>query len=143
MSGKFTKRYLSRIVYAVLLIGLLLFLNNEASCLMISPQNVQAIAIYRIASYLALNPQPNQIVFNVTDSSLINSLVSSIDFSIERDCSEMGALAEEIVCFKFNDGSIQVYALFGKWSHFSKVGFWGSCYFVSATGRTLYQNNAQ
>lgn len=143
MYERLSRRYFHRVLYVTLLTSLLLSLSKDTSCLMISSQNIQAMAIYRMTSNLVVDQQPSQIVFNVTDSSLINSLVSSIDFTIERDCSKMGALAEAIVYFKFNDGSIEVYALFGKWSHISKVGLSGSCYVVSSTGRMLFQNNAE
>jgi len=131
---------LSRVV---LLISLLLFMTDNAYCLMIDSQNVQAMAIYGETSGFGIGLQPNQIVFNVTNASLIASLISSVEFSVERDCSGMLSLTDAYVYIKFKDGSIEVYDLFGLWSHISKVGLQGSCYFVSVSGQTLFENNAQ
>jgi len=131
---------LSRVV---LLISLLLFLTDNADCLTIYSQNIQSMAIYGEASGFGIGLQPNQIVFNVTDPSLISNLISSIEFSVERDCSALGAKTNAYVYIKFKDGSIEVYDLFGLWSHISKVGLQGSCYFVSESGQTLFENNAQ
>ena len=61
----------------VLLISLLLFMTDNADCLMIDSQNVQSMAIYGRASGFGIGLQPNQIAFNVTDASLIASLISS------------------------------------------------------------------
>jgi hypothetical protein len=55
----------------------------------------------------------------------------------------MLSLTDAYVYIKFKDGSIEVYDLFGLWSHISKVGLQGSCYFVSVSGQTLFENNAQ
>ena len=134
---------LSRVVLLISLVLFLSFLSNNAYCLMIESQNVQAMAIYGETSGFGIGLQPNQIVFNVTDPSLIASLISSIEFSVERDCLGMGSLTDAYVYIKFKDGSMEVYDLFGLWSHISKVGLWASCYFVSEEGQTLFENNAQ
>lgn len=126
-----------------LLISLILFLTDNADCLTINSQNVQSMAIYGSSSGFGIGLQPNQIVFNITDPSLISNLISSIEFSVERDCSAMGSITEAYVYIKFKDGSQEVYDLFALWSHISKVGLQGSCYFVSEGGQTLFENNAQ
>ena len=143
MGKKLCRGYLRWVSYVALMTSLLLFLSDNVDCLMIDPQNVQAIAIYKLPSNLVIDIQPNEIVFNVNDSHTINSLITSISFSLERDCSEMGALADAVVFFKFTDNTIAAYTLFGAWSHFSKGGLRGSCYFVSEEGRILFRNNAQ
>ena len=142
MVKKRSRSYVSRGIYAALLLRLL-FLAGEASCLSINSQDVQAIAIYGGTSGFGIGLQPNQIVFNVTDPSLIASLISSIEFSVERDCSSLGSETDAYVYIKFKNGCTEVYETFGLWSHFSKMGFWGSCYFVSEAGQALFENNAQ
>lgn len=130
-------------VFCAALFASLLFLADDASCLSINSQDVQAMAIYGRTSGFGIGLQPNQIVFNLTDPSLIANLISSIEFSLERDCSSLASRTDAYVYIKFKNGCIEVYELLGLWSHFCKLGFWGCCYFVSEGGQTLFENNAQ
>ena len=115
----------------------------DGHCFRINPQNVQAMAIYLWRPDFEINQPPELISFNVIDLAEIASIVSSIDFSVERDCSKRGALPEGIVYFRFTDGTIEPYVVFGKWSHISQVGIWGSCYAVVGQGKALLRNHAQ
>jgi len=118
-------------------------LSTEADCLTIDPSNVQAIAVYGKASHYGIGLEPGQIIFNVTDPSLITTLITSIDYSREMDCSGLGAQSNARVYIRFKDGSVETYDLFGMWRCFSKLGLQGGCYLVSGEGQTLFKNNAQ
>ncbi len=109
----------------------------------LDPQNVKEIAIYTSLPGVVRYLEPDQINFNITDPLVITSMVSSVEFSTERNCSDIGALADGIVYVKFKNDSIEVYDLFGRWSHLSKIGMWGSCHYVSEQGRALFETNAQ
>lgn len=133
---------ISRLCF-VLFLGLFLCQSGSVHGFTIDPQNIQAIAIYGKVSGFGKGLQPNQIAFKVADPSVIGSMISSIEFSVERDCSTLGARTNAYIYIKFSDNSVEVYDLFNMWSHISKMGLRGSCYFVSEEGQTLFQTNAQ
>lgn len=91
MQKKSRRVYRRRWSDTVLWMSLALLLTEKADGLTINPQNVQAMAIYGEASGFGVGLQTNQIVFNVTDSSLISTMISAIEFSVERDCSSLGS----------------------------------------------------
>ncbi|MBI5584331.1 MAG: hypothetical protein HY892_10935 [Deltaproteobacteria bacterium] len=131
----------------LLFIGLVLvcfgvYTENPASALLLKPQNVQAMAVYGINTNYGIGLL-SSINFDITDPPTIAELINAIDFSVERDCSTMLAQSSAYVYLKFTDGTIEVYDLFGLWSHISKAGLRGSCYFVSETGQNLYENKSQ
>ena len=135
--------YVTRVLFFVFSFSTSLYWCENVHGLMIESSNVQGIAIYGQSSNFGEGLKPNQLIFNVTNSSTISSMISSIEFSEERDCSTLGARTNAYVYIKFNDNSIEVYDLFGMYSHLSKVGLRGSCHYVSEQGQSLFENNAQ
>jgi len=105
--------------------------------------NIKEIAIYGGSSNYGKSLYPGSLVFNVTSSTTISNIVSSIEFSTERDCSAMGAICNARVYIKYNDNTIEIYDLFGSNSHISKLGIQGSCYHISASGQSLFESNTQ
>ena len=144
MTSPVTRRRLVRSLCFVIGLTLAFVQGERSHGLTINPQNVQAMAIYGTASgVVQTGLTPAQIVFNVTSPSVIASLISAIEFSVERDCSAMGALIDAVVYVRFNDGAIEIYELFSTWYHFSKLGFRQSCYYVAPSAHSLFQSNAQ
>jgi hypothetical protein len=151
--GTGTRRFYG-IVSALSIIVILLFsavyirsmrspLSQGPKNLSIDPQQVQAIAIYGEVSNFGTDLPLNQLNFSITDPSLIASLIASIEFTTERDCSEHGSVTQAYVYVKYVNGCVEVYELFALWSHFCKVGFWGSCYFVTESGQLSFEAHAQ
>ena len=143
MSIRLNRGYVTRGLFFISCLIFSLYHGRDANGLMIDPKNVQEIAIYGQASGFGEGLKPNQLIFNVTDSSTVSSMIASIEFSEERNCSTLGARTNAYVYIKFNDNSIEVYDLFGMYSHLSKVGLRGSCHYVSEQGQSLFENNAQ
>ena len=114
-----------------------------AHALEIVPQNVKRLAVYGVASDFGQDLPPNQLVFNVTRVSEIAAMISSIDFGVQRDCSDLGARTNARVYVEFQDRSVEVYELYGMRSHFGKVGLRGSCYYVSPAGQLLFSETEQ
>ena len=127
----------------VLFLGFLFFQSGNVYGLIINSSDVKEIAIYGLTSYLGTDLQPNQLVFNVTSPTTISDMIASIEFSIERDCATLVSSSNVFLYIKFNDGSIEIYDVFGMWSHMSKAGMRGSCYYIPQQGRTLFEYNAQ
>lgn len=143
MSQRSTRGYGIRSIYAVLCSMVLLCHSTNVNGFTLNASNVQEMAIYNATSTLERYLEPSKVVFNVTGSSVISNLISSIEFSVERDCSDVGSLAAGIIYLKFKDNNIEVYELFSEWSHISKMGQRGSCYSITEQGRTLFKSNAQ
>lgn len=143
MSQSIKARYVIRSLYAVLFSVVLLSYSTVVNGFTLNASNIQEMAIYKMTPGTAHYFEPSKIVFNVTSSSVISNLISSIDFSVERDCSEVGSLPAAFVYLKFKDSNIDLYELFSGWSHISKTGLRGNCYYISEQGRTLFQSNAQ
>ena len=143
MSSVISKIYVTRSVYLIFSISVILCQAENIHGFTIDPLNVKAIAIYGKASGFGKDVQPDSLLFTVTDSSLISSLISSIESAVDRDCSGLGAQLNAWVFIKYNDDTIEVWELFDMWSHISKVGLWGTCYYVSQEGRTLFADNVQ
>jgi len=129
----------------VLWAGLLAWLcvGFPARALEIVPQNVNRLAVYGVGSDFGRSLAPNQLVFNVTGAFEIATTFSSIEFSVRRDCSDFGARTNAWVYVEFQDGSVEVYELFGMWTHFSRVGQRGSCYYVGLPGQELFLDAEQ
>ena len=70
-------------------------------------------------------------------------MIASIEFSVERNCATLGSSSNVFLYIKYNDGAIEIYDVFGMWSHMSKAGMRGSCYYIAQQGRTLFESNAQ
>ena len=111
--------------------------------LMINANDVNEIAIYGRTSYFGKDLQPNQLVFNVSNPTTISDMIASIEFLVERNCATLGSSSNAFIYIKYNDGSIEIYDVFGMWSHVSKAGMRGSCYYITQQGRTLFESNAQ
>jgi len=109
----------------------------------IEPSNIQAMAIYKISSEANEVLSPNQINFNIISSLVIESLISSIDFSTPRDGSDLLSLPNAFVYIRFKDNSISVFELFDVWEHCCKHGHPGRCYRVSQDGSKLFEAYAQ
>jgi len=104
---------------------------------MIDATKIKEIAIYGHAAGFGTSLYPGSIVFNVTSSATISSMISSIEFSTERDCSTLGAASNARMYIKYTDNTIEIYDLFGTYSHISKLRTRGSCYYISASGQTF------
>jgi len=72
----------------------------------LDPQNVKEIAVYTSLPGVVRYLEPDQIVFNITDPVIIATMISSVEFSKELNCSDIGALASGIVYVKFKNDSI-------------------------------------
>jgi hypothetical protein len=110
---------------------------------MINAADIKEIAVYGWDSYYGKDPPPDQLVFNITNPTTISDMIASIEFSVERSCATLGSSSNAFLYIKYNDGSIEMYDVFGMWSHMSKAGMRGSCYYISQQGRTLFETNAQ
>jgi len=143
MFPKVIKNYSILVSFFTLCFSFLMCQSGNAYGLMINAQDIKEIAIYGQSSGYGWNLHPDKLVFNVTDPSVISSMISSIEFSTERVCSALGSASSAFVYIKFNDNSIEVYDLVGLWSHISKLGMRGSCYYISEQGQTLFETNAQ
>jgi hypothetical protein len=143
MSHQNTKGYGILNICAALCSTILLLHSTNANGLTLNASNIQEMAIYKDSPTLVRYLEPGKIVFNVTSASVISNLISTITFSAEYDCSDVGSLASGIIYIKFKDGNIELYDLFSEWSHISKLGLRGSCYSISDQGRTLFESNAQ
>jgi len=143
MFPKVNKNYSILVLFFTLCFSFLMCQSGNVYSLMIDAQNVQAIAIYGESSDFGEGLSPNQLIFNVTNPIVVEEMILSIEFSTERDCLNIGARTDAHVYIKFNDDSIEVYDLFGSWSHLSKVGMRGSCYYISEQGRILFETNVQ
>jgi hypothetical protein len=117
--------------------------HNAPAGMNIPPQKVQSMAIYGEGKKFGEDLVLSQIVFNISDPTLITELLSSIEFSTERNCSTRGSGTDAYVYVKYVNGCIEVYELFSSWSHFCKAGFAGSCYFVSESGQAAFESHAQ
>lgn len=120
-----------------------LYCGSNAYGFTIDAKNVKEIALYGQASDFGKGLEPDQLVFNVKDLATISDMIASIEFSEELDCSGLGSLANAYVYIKYNDSSIEIYDFFGLYSHVSKVGMRGSCYYIAEQGRSLFENNTQ
>ena len=143
MSYRSTKGYGTMSVYALLCSAILLLHSTSADALTLNASNIQEMAIYKDSPTLTKYLEPGKIVFNVTSATVISNLISTITFTTEYDCSDVGSLANCIIYIKFQDGNIELYDLFSEWSYISKLGLRGSCYSISDQGRTLFESNAQ
>jgi hypothetical protein len=130
------------IITLLAFIILLGYPNKQATALILIPQNIQAMAVYGPNSNYGIGLASN-INFNITDPVVISNLISSIEFSVERDCSTIAGISGAYVYIKFKNGVIDVYDLLDVFSHFSKVGINGSCYFISETGQAWFEGYAQ
>ena len=128
---------------SLLCLILSLCLDTNSYGFTLNASNIKEMAIYTATHTIERYLEPSKIVFNVTTASVISNLISSIESSVERDCSEVGSLAVGIVYLKFTDNNIEVYELLSEWSHISKIGLSGSCYSITEQGRTLFESNAQ
>ena len=117
--------------------------SGNAYGLMIHATDVMEIAIYGRTSFFGKDLQPNQLVFNVSNPTTISDMIASIEFLVERNCATLGSSSNAFIYIKYNDGSIEIYDVFGMWSHVSKAGMRGSCYYITQQGRTLFESNAQ
>jgi len=143
MSQSVNARYAIRSLSAVLFSVVLLCYSTTVNGFTLNASNVQEMAIYKVTPTIERYLEPSKIVFNVTATSVISNLISSLEFSVERDCSDVGSLAVGIIYLKFKDTNIELYELLGEWSHISKIGLRGSCYSITEQGRTLFESNAQ
>lgn len=142
----FIKRNRGFVIWVLLVVlygGFSLCQGMDAYAFAIDAKNVKEIAIYGQASDLGKGLEPDQLVFNVTDPATISDMIASIEFSEELDCSGLGSLANAYVYIKYNDSSIEIYDVLGLYSHVSKVGMRGSCYYIAEQGRSLFENNTQ
>jgi hypothetical protein len=117
--------------------------QGNVHALMINTADVKEIAIYGWGSYYGKDLPPDPLVFNVTNPTTISDMIASIEFSVERNCATLGSSSNAFLYIKYNDGSIEIYDVFGMWSHMSKAGMRGSCYYISEQGRTLFESNTQ
>lgn len=127
----------------VVAILFLLASTGPALALRITPQNVQAMAIYGPTLNQAHTLAPNQIEYNITDPSLISELLEGIDFTRELDCSTLGSLANALIFIRFQNGDVTRYQVVNLWSHFSAYGFSPCCFAVSPEAQTILQERAQ
>ena len=116
---------------------------NNASAQTIESSKVQSIAIYKSGSQSFGNLPPGNVNFDVTQPSLIDSLISAIDFSVPRDASDLLSLPTAFVYIKFKDNSVGVYELFDVWAHICKRRSPGRSYYVSQKGRKCFEAHAQ
>ena len=130
-------------VLIVLYAGFSLCHGRDAYAFTIDAKNVKEIALYGQASDFGKGLEPDQLVFNVTDPATISDMIAAIQFSEELDCSGLGSHANAYVYIKYNDSSIEIYDFFGLYSHVSKLGMRGSCYYITEQGRSLFENNTQ
>jgi hypothetical protein len=133
------------LVGAVLCVTLHLSLAgaNNASAQTIKSSDVQAIAIYKSVAEGYGSLAPGSVNFNVTQPTLIDSLISAIDFSVPRDASDLLSLPNAYVYVKFKDNSVGVYELFDVWAHMCKRRNPGRSYYISQNGRKLFEAHAQ
>lgn len=115
----------------------------EAAGMYINPDRVQEIAIYQAPFSAPVDTPPSQIDFNLAEPSVIEEAIASIDFSVERTCSDLSSLIDGVVYIRFDDDSVEVYELLALWSHFSKFGTRGSCFWVADRGQELLRAHAQ
>ena len=106
----------------------------------IQSSNIQSMAIYKYTGEIS---DPGALNFNILSPSSIDSLISSIDFSIPRDGSDLLSMPNACIYIKFKDNSITVFELFDVWMHICRLGHMGRCYSVSQTGRNLFEIHSQ
>jgi len=116
---------------------------SNAAAQTINSANVQAIAIYRTGSGLQGILTPDKVNFNITQSSLIDSLVSAIDFSVARDASDLLPLPNGYLYIKYKDNSVGVFQLFSVWGLLCKPRNPGRSYYISLSARMRFQAHAQ
>jgi len=143
MCNAVKRNYRMLVVYFVFCFSFIMCQSGNVYGLVINATDIKEIAVYGWESYYGKDLTPDQLMFNVTNPVVIEEMLLSIEFSTERDCSKLGAITDAHLYIKFTDNSIEAYDLFGSWSHLSKVGMRGSCYYISEQGQTLFQTNAQ
>ncbi len=137
------KNYILLMLFFAFCFSFFMSQSRYVYALMIKTSDVKEIAIYGRDSYYGKNLQSDQLVFNITSPTTIGDMIASIEFSVERYCATLGSSSNAFLYIKYNDGSIEIYDVFGLWSHISKAGMRGSCYYISQEGRTLFESNAQ
>ncbi len=140
---KLNRGFVIWVLLVVIYGGCSLCLGSDAYGFTIDAKNVKEIALYGQASDFGKGLESDQLLFNVTDPATISDMIASIQFSDELDCSGLGSLANAYVYIKYNDSSIEIYDVLGLYSHVSKVGMRGSCYYIAEQGRSLFENNTQ
>ncbi len=135
----------SSMVCALMLCTLLLFLigANIAAAQAIKSSSVQALAIYRTDSGTQMTLPPGTVNFNITQPSLIDSLISAIDFSVARDASDLLSMPNGCLYIRYKDNSVGVFQLFGVWRLMCKPRNPDRSYYISSSGRTIFQAHAQ
>lgn len=128
---------------ALMVVLLFLSLEHPVIAQSISSQNVLAIAVYPRTPAAPDVLTPQQIIFNVTNPLLIDSLLEAIDFTTPRDGSDLLSLPNALVYIKFQDGSVGLFEVFDLWRHLCRRGFPGRCYSISAQGQRLLELYAQ
>lgn len=109
----------------------------------IKSSNVKEIAVYKLNSDENQVLLPANINFNIKLPSVVDSLISSIDFSTPLDGSDLLTLTNAYVYIKFIDNSVCVFELSDLWRHIYKRGHPGRCYHISQNVAKLFEAHAQ
>jgi len=109
----------------------------------IESSNVKEMAVYKLNSDENQILSPDNINFNIKLPSMVDSLISSIDFSAPLDGSDLLTLINAYVYIKFVDNSVSVFELSDVWRHICKWGHPGRCYRISQNGANLFEAYAQ
>ena len=133
----------TRLALLLAVVLALLAWAGPARAMRISAANVAELAIYGASLDTARGLAPNQVNYNVTNSSLIQQILGGINFSQPQNCSTLGSLLNAIVYVHFTDGSVARFQLFNNWSQFSLYIATTDCYPVEQVVREIIQESGQ
>lgn len=108
-----------------------------------NPAAIEKVAVYKAIQGASDELPDEQVNYNITDKSLIDSMFTGIESDTLRDCSGMEARTSAFVYVKMLNGTTQVYHLFRMYSHFSKKNDRSNCFYINPPSRTLFETNAQ
>jgi hypothetical protein len=127
-------------VIALVVCGL--FLVTAPLDAALSSANVAALAVY-VAQDNSNDKPDSMVIYNITLPSLIDAILSGIEFDVQRDCSDLDAKNNSFLYVKLKDGSRKVYDLFLLNSHAAIRGRRDFCFAISAEAQVQIVANAQ
>lgn len=127
------------IVWPLIIVLFAIKITNASE---LSIDTIDALAIYDANLNTSDNLPENEVIYNVIEFNIINSIIEGID-PTERDCAGMQAKNTTYLYIKFKDGTREVYHLFLLDSHLAIKNQRHTCFFIEKSARSLIISNKQ
>lgn len=103
--------------------------------------NIQAVAV--LSAEKSPDGKKEDAVFNITDRTIINQILSEIDFRTEKDGRGLAAVYDAYIFFKEKNGAIKRYVALAEYEYLSTPEDLSVMFPISKEGESVLRDSTQ